>query len=222
MLKNSAAIHAFIFSSLVMSIPAFAQTLPASATSAATGSIPCSSLMDLCKTAGYTPTSADKNVFTHCIAPLVSGQTIANINATPMQIQTCRTDLAGMPCSNIITQCRAAGFTGGAGKLTLFDCVFPIARGKKTIAGITATPDEVKICQDTITKQFQTTPCLKVMIACTDAGYSPDSVNGEAFARNCYGPTLDGQKVPGVSIDDASVKACAKQSPSGTRPAPSM
>lgn len=200
----------FVFS--LVNISAFAQTVPNLTSSPQF----CSGLVDPCKAAGFVKDGAvGKNFMINCVIPLLSGQAVVNVTATPMQIQSCKDDVNHLPCAHIINQCQQAGYTGGPGKLVMFDCLLPLVKGK-AVAGMTPAPDELKTCQDTMNQQLQAQPCLRVMMACKEAGYSPDQVNGAAFVRNCYGPLLDGSQVKGISIDAATTKACAAQSPSGT------
>lgn len=214
-MKNHTLSIVLLFSFFGMSIQALAQT-------GSTTSQTCSDLMNICQTAGYIQNGlTGKNILVNCITPLINGQEVVNVHATPAQIETCKTELNNLPCAKIFTQCRAAGFTGGPGKLAMFDCIIPLVKGL-SIAGVNPDPDDFKVCKEATNKEIQSQPCLRVMLACKQAGFSPDQVNGTAFARNCYGPILDGQQVPGVYIDDATVQACAKQSPSGTRPAPTQ
>jgi hypothetical protein len=57
-------------------------------------------------------------------------------------------------------------------------------------------------------------PCLTIEKACKAAGFvSSGAKNGKGLFIHCMQPILAGQKVTGVTVDPADVKACKQKNP---------
>jgi hypothetical protein len=174
----------------------------------ASKAVPCASLIKSCQTAGYTENgTAGKEVWANCIGPALSNQSVPNFKPDPSQVASCTKELKSLPCAKIAEACRTGGYIGGPKKLPMFDCMLPLVQGR-SVPGVRFNPADLSTCKTTMEMQIKNQPCLRVMIACKGAGYSPDEVNGQAFVRNCYIPLLNGERVVGVSIDDATAQAC--------------
>lgn len=177
----------------------------------------CQPIVKVCEAAGFMKNAKpDKNLMLNCMQPLLEGKQVANVNAPPEQLDTCKKEISSSPCVKILNQCYSGGFTGGPKKLPMFDCLLPLINGTP-VNNVTPEADDVSACKVVMQKQISNDPCLRVMIACKNAGYSPDQVNGEAFARNCFSPIVEGKQVQNVIVDDATAKACKAMSSSSTQ-----
>ena len=57
-------------------------------------------------------------------------------------------------------------------------------------------------------------PCRQIMKACRDAGFKRGQAEkGKGLMKDCFGPILKGQTVPGVSVDPSVVQACQQKAP---------
>ena len=181
------------------------------ATTTAKTAEPCSDMVNMCRGAGFVDNGpAGKGIWNYCMPTLMSGKTVGALTATPQQIEACRTDMSNQPCVKLLNQCSLVGFTGGYLKLPFFDCLVPYVQGKY-IAGLNPTPAEFNACKTYIETQIRDQPCFRVMLACKAGGYSPDAMNGELFARNCFNVLLAGQTVKGVTLDPNDGIACRNQ-----------
>lgn len=170
----------------------------------------CGDVMNLCKAAGFSENGpTGKDIWMNCVGPVISGQT--PVKATAQQIAACKADINNQPCSKVMNACKTAGFNGDPKKLVLFNCIIPLTQGT-AVPGVNLPPDVLSACKTQVDKQIAEQPCLRIMIACTGAGYSPDTTNGTNFVQQCYLPTMNGQTVTGVAIDSATAAACKKES----------
>lgn len=53
-------------------------------------------------------------------------------------------------------------------------------------------------------------PCMAIVKACLDAGYTRDGSEGKEFWKDCMEPLIMGKKVTGITVDAKDVKACRK------------
>lgn len=191
-------------------IPSSATTpasTPASASAPAAPAV-CSGVVKSCETAGFVQNGpTGKDVWMNCVAPVLMGKAVVKVD--DQQVAACKADINNLPCSKLLSICKNAGYTGGPQKLAFFDCMVPLTQGV-VLSGVTAPPDVLSACKAQVDSQIKQQPCLRVMLACKAGGYSPDNVNGQAFARNCYMPVLNGQTVFGVVVDPETAAACKK------------
>lgn len=217
-MKKHILLTSYLILFLGINLPVLAQTIAPSPSNTSTDKPQlqiCKALAKTCEAANFTVSgSAGKNLLLDCIKPIMSGENPPKLKINQEDIQQCKNDINSQPCAKIISQCNAAGYQGDPNKLLMFDCVFPLMKGK-IIAGVNPSPEDYTACKDVIDKEIQNQPCLSVMIACKAAGYSPDAKNGQVFARNCYNPILEGQIVIGVTIDPAIAQACKNQTSQG-------
>jgi hypothetical protein len=69
------------------------------------------------------------------------------------------------------------------------------------------------------TSAFADHPCKRVEAACYAAGYAKGAAKqGRGLFKNCVGPLLSGELVPGVSIDPGAVQACAAKKAANHQP----
>jgi len=171
----------------------------------------CPDLLKLCHSAGYVENNTSgKDAWVNCVAPLISGGTLDNVKASPTMIASCKAGIEQLPCTKVLAACQTAGYMGGLGKLPMFDCAFPLVQGT-SLPEVKVNPDDLKACKTIVDKQIKDQPCLRVMLACKAAGYSPDNTNGEIFVRNCYLPVLNGKHVENVTVDAPTAAACKAQ-----------
>lgn len=51
-------------------------------------------------------------------------------------------------------------------------------------------------------------PCVTIVKACLDAGFTHQKIDGKQFWNDCMRPLVLGKQVAGITIDANEVKAC--------------
>ena len=57
-------------------------------------------------------------------------------------------------------------------------------------------------------EQHQDGPCMKLMEACRNAGFSKSLKEKKSLFKACLQPLLSGQKVEGVTVISSDIEAC--------------
>lgn len=159
--------------------------------------MPCRKIAEACRAAKKGANR--REIWKNCMDPIVHGQTVAGVNVNPADVNACHEKMTHHPCYKLLEACKSAG-KGANGREAWRNCAEPIVHGQK-VEGVNVAPREVKACRERMAHR----PCFKIAEACANAG---KGTNLRDTWKTCVKPIANGEKIEGVNVEPAEVKAC--------------